>query len=107
LVSLHQQQHELNNPHYGRSQFIGNVVAIFTGGPVVLSTSGGPARAEEIKTLNLSLPTYDAISTVKTNNQKETAMGVETPTAGQGTPTKKKNEGILPSMNKSVATRGD
>lgn len=79
----------------------------------IVSTS--PAMAEEIKTFDLSLPSYDSINTLKITDEK--ALGVETP-SGKDTTTKvkktkeKRNGGdnnplgnVLPSMNKKAVVK--
>jgi hypothetical protein len=87
----------------------------------IVSTS--PAMAEsEIKTFDLSLPSYDSINTLKITDEK--ALGIENPSPEKDTAkaskvkkTKQKRDGgdntgnnnplanVLPSMNKSVVKK--
>ncbi|MGK3734215.1 MAG: hypothetical protein ACI8RD_012654 [Bacillariaceae sp.] len=94
-------------------------------GTIVTSSivSSSPAMAEaEIKTFDLSLPSYDSINTLKITDEK--ALGVENPSPEKDTAkaskvkkTKQKRDGgdntgnnnplanVLPSMNKSVVKK--
>jgi hypothetical protein len=92
------------------------------------SSTGGTFTllAEEIKTLDLSLPSYDAINTLKSSAETEKALGVENPPDAPSkelvAPRKKKSSSVggsgggasgngnplsnvLPSMNKSVGKK--
>jgi hypothetical protein len=102
----------------GRRDF----VAHLAGGIGTMWIIGGPpaASAEEIKTLDMSLPTYDSINTLKSSAESEKALGVETPPDApskgpSAAPRKKKSSSaggggnplgnVLPSMNKSVGKK--
>jgi hypothetical protein len=76
--------------------------------------------AEEIKTLDLSLPSYDSINSLKSSAATERGLGVENPTLPEEKKARTKparrsenqNSGngnplgaVLPSMNKSVAKK--
>ena len=89
-----------------RGDFLCFVGTILTSSIVSIST---PAMADDIKTLDLSLPSYDSINTLKLSVETEAALGVEAapPPQGKAAVTKpmKKKESILPSMNKSNAKK--
>mmetsp|Transcript_4173 Transcript_4173/g.7685 ORF Transcript_4173/g.7685 Transcript_4173/m.7685 type:complete len:230 (-) Transcript_4173:191-880(-) len=77
--------------------------------------------ADDIKTLDMSLPKYDSINTLKSSAESEKAMGVENPpeVSPKSSPAKKTNKSdgssgsgggnplasVLPSMNKSVGKK--
>jgi hypothetical protein len=75
--------------------------------------------SEEVKTLDLSLPSYDSINTLKSSAETERGLGVENPSLPEKTKltsaktTKNQNSGddsnpltaVLPSMRKSVAKK--
>ncbi|KAL3893238.1 MAG: hypothetical protein SGARI_008298 [Bacillariaceae sp.] len=78
------------------------------------------AHADEIKTLDMSLPSYGAINTLKSGADTDKGMGVEAPIEPVGKkakPAKKKAASgggggggnplgnVLPSMNKSVGKK--
>ncbi|KAG7366888.1 hypothetical protein IV203_029558 [Nitzschia inconspicua] len=110
-------QIEMEEPPIGRRDF----VAKFAGCIVMSSTLHAvpqKATAEEIKTLDMSLPTYDSINTLKISAASEKALGVENlpeaPSKAAATPRKKKSSSddgdgrnplanVLPSMNKSAS----
>lgn len=108
-----------------RRDFIANVIGggmAFGVLTTTLTSIPQPAIAEEIKTLDMSLPTYDSINTLKTSAETAKALGVETPPEEKATaaPRKKKSSSsgggggggggnplanVLPSMNKSVVRK--
>lgn len=77
--------------------------------------------SEEIKTLDLSLPSYDSINTLKSSAETERGLGVENPSLpeekaktrpAKTVSSKSKDSGngnplgaVFPSMNKSVAKK--
>ncbi|KAL3923111.1 MAG: hypothetical protein SGILL_001839, partial [Bacillariaceae sp.] len=104
----------------GRREFLlQNLVAF--GAIVTAVANPNSARAEDIKTLDLSLPSYGAINTLKMDSDAEKAMGVENPPEEKArgpAPKKKSSSGggrsggggnpmakVLPSMNKSVTKK--
>lgn len=98
----------------GRKDFLALIGTIVTSSIVSI---GAPVMAEEIKTFDLSLPSYDSINTLKITEETEKALGVETPTGKSTAKASKKNKtkqkrdnedtgnnplsSILPSMNKT------
>lgn len=103
-----QQQHQQQ-----RREFVATLGA-FVAGSVV--SGAKPAHADDIKTLDMSLPSYDKASSLKADAQ---ALGVEEPVEPvkkkAAAPKKKKGEAgssggggmlgnVLPSMNKSGPT---
>lgn len=106
----------------GRRDFIANLASGISVASIWGMGSAPPvASAEEIKTLDMSMPTYDSINTLKSSAESEKALGVEnppeTPSKGPAAPRKKKSSGgggggggnplgnVLPSMNKSVGKK--
>jgi hypothetical protein len=80
----------------------------------ILAGNPKDAQADEIKTLDMSLPSYGAINTLKGSAEKDKGMGVENlPEAADKSRPSKKNAAIsgnplgnvLPSMNKSAGKK--
>lgn len=126
LQSNKKNEYELEKSA-SRRDFVANVIgsgmAIGVLTTSTLTSIPQPAIAEEIKTLDMSLPTYDSINTLKTSAETAKALGVETPPdeKAAAAPRKKKSSSsggggggggggnplanVLPSMNKSVVKK--
>mmetsp|Transcript_62619 Transcript_62619/g.152448 ORF Transcript_62619/g.152448 Transcript_62619/m.152448 type:complete len:232 (+) Transcript_62619:189-884(+) len=118
------QHHDLAVATLERRRVLNGLAAAFVS--VVSSTYSTPAAfADDVKTMDLSLPTYDSINTLKSSDA-ERGLGVENPSppsssggSSSGVSKKKKSfssggggggggnplGSVLPSMNKSVTKK--